>query len=230
MGQGQAFKLKPVLSAIYRRLLTTFGPQHWWPGETPFEVAVGAILTQGTNWTNAERAIGCLKKERSLHPRALVKLPHRRLAGLVRSSGYFNQKARRLKTFVSYLLARYAGDMRRMRGNSVSKLRRELLDLSGIGPETADSILLYALEKPIFVVDAYTRRILARHSLISWKASYDHIQALFMENLPLKARFFNEYHALLVALGKHLCLKKRPKCHLCPLRNVGRLRLEPNAA
>lgn len=124
-------------------------------------------------------------------------------------------------------MARYAGDMRRMKGNSVSKLRRELLDLSGIGPETADSILLYALEKPIFVVDAYTRRILARHSLISWEASYDQIQALFMENLPLKARFFNEYHALLVALGKHLCLKKRPKCHLCPLQNVGKLQLEP---
>ena len=221
---------RSILLAIYRRLFRLFGPQQWWPGKTSFEVAVGAILTQNTNWLNAARAISCLRKERSLHPKSLAKLPHRRLGRLIRSSGYFNQKAQRLKIFVSYLQARYAGDMRRMKRVSLPTLRRELLDLSGIGPETADSILLYALGKPVFVVDAYTRRILARHGFIRWEASYAEIQSLFMDRLPIRSGFFNEYHALLVALGKELCLKNRPKCHLCPLRNLGRLQLESSVS
>jgi endonuclease-3 related protein len=216
---------KIPLHRIYRSLFNTFGPQHWWPGETPFEVAVGAILTQNTAWSNAERAMTRLKEENLLDPKELSRVPMRRLARSIRSSGFFNQKAKRLKIFVRYLMEKYSGDMSRMQRIPLGQLREELLSLSGIGPETADSILLYALSKPAFVVDAYTRRILARHSFIEWEASYAQIQSLFMEHLPKKVPLFNEYHALLVALGKELCLT-HPKCHLCPLRRVGKLRLE----
>ena len=221
--------------AIYRRLFSRFGPQHWWPGETPFEVAVGAILTQNTSWANASRAVGELKRRGLLDPRRLDRVPVRRLAGLIRSSGYFNQKAKRLKIFLGYLLKRYGGDIERMKQIPLAQLREELLTLSGIGPETADSILLYALGKPIFVVDAYTRRVLARHSLIPWDAPYQQIQALFMSKGGVSRRsqvaYFNEYHALIVQLGKTLC-RTDPKCYECPLRPIGHLRLEraPNTA
>jgi len=213
------------LAAIYRRLYRRFGPQHWWPGETPFEVAVGAILTQNTAWTNAHRAVQALKRAGLLDPRALDRMPRRRLAGLIRSSGYFNQKADRLKGFVRYLRMRYGGRMGRMKQVPWRALRQELLGLKGIGPETADSILLYALGKPVFVVDAYTRRVLARHSLISWKASYSEIQALFMAGGRGTSRYWNESHALFVQAGKSVC-RPRPRCHECPLRDVGRLQLE----
>ena len=218
-----------TLTAIYQKLFKAFGPQHWWPGDTPFEVAVGAILTQNTAWSNAVKAIDRLKQEKLLHPDRLNRLAQRKLAQLIRSSGYFNQKAKRLKIFVRFFLKRHGGRFSRMRRLPLATLREELLNLSGIGPETADSILLYALEKPTFVVDAYTRRILARHSLISWQASYEEIRALFMRHLPKRVSYFNEYHALLVVLGKELC-KAHPKCHLCPLRKVGRLRLETTPA
>lgn len=222
-------QIRNTLWTIYRRLCRFFGPQHWWPGETPFEVAVGAILTQNTAWSNAARAIAQLKQKRMLNPTRLASIPVNRLARLIRSSGYFNQKARRLKGFVQYLNRRYAGQMARMRGAPMARLRLELLHLSGIGPETADSILLYGLGKPTFVVDAYTRRFLARHSLISWDASYGEIQDLFMERLPHRVSLFNEYHALIVALGKNLC-QTHPKCHLCPLRKVGVIKLETSPA
>ena len=221
--------MKRTLEAIYRRLSARFGPQHWWPGETPFEVMVGAILPQNTAWPNVAKAIQRLKQAGMLEPVPLSMVRHSRLAGLIRSSGYFNQKAKRLKLFVRYFQDRYRGDVGRMRRVPVAILREELLKLNGIGPETADSILLYALEKPVFVVDAYTRRILARHSLISWGASYPQIQELFIKHLPANVFIFNEYHALLVALGKNLC-QTHPKCHLCPLRDLGRLRLETAAA
>ncbi len=211
---------------IYKKLLARFGRQHWWPGETPFEVMVGALLTQNTSWSNAARAIRRLKEEGLLLPERLARIPQRKLARRIRSSGYFNQKARRLIGFVRYFLKRYGGSPSRMRKVPLRRLRKELLALPGIGPETADSMLLYALEKPTFVVDSYTRRVLARHSLISWEASYEQIQAFFMGSLPPGAPLFNEYHALLVALGKELCRKRNPECHLCPLRRVGRLRLE----
>lgn len=187
---------------------------------------MGALLTQNTAWGNAARAIARLKEEKLLDPVRLAHLPHKHLAQRIRSSGYFHQKAHRLKGFVQHLLDRYQGKIDRMKRVSLNSLREELLGLKGIGPETADSILLYAVGKPIFVVDAYTRRILARHSLISWKASYEEIQDLFMKHLPAKVSLFNEYHALLVALGKHLCWKKHPQCHRCPLRRIGLLRLE----
>lgn len=222
---GQGRSPGRTLEAIYRRLYSTFGPQHWWPGETPFEIAVGALLTQNTSWTNASRAVQALKQRGLLSSSRIRGLPIRRLALLIRSSGYFNQKARRLKRFVRYLLERYAGRVEKMGNVPLPRLREELLGVPGIGPETADSILLYALEKPTFVVDAYTRRVLARHSLIPWKAAYGDIQAFFMDNLRPSAARFNEFHALLVALGKTLC-RPHPRCHLCPLRGVGKLRLE----
>jgi endonuclease-3 related protein len=186
---------------------------------------VGAILTQNTAWTNASRAISHLKEDRLLDPVKLTKLPLDRLASLIRSSGYFNQKAKRLKVFVKYLQDRYGGEISQVRRTPWPRLRKELLNLPGIGPETADSILLYALNKTTFVVDAYTRRILARHSWISWDASYEEIQDLFMKYLPVRVSLFNEYHALLVVLGKELC-QVHPKCHRCPLRDLGTLRLE----
>jgi len=153
-------------------------------------------------------------------------LSTKEIAPLIRSSGYFNQKALRLKVFVRHLHQKYQGKMTRMRRLPLAHLREELLNLPGIGPETADSILLYAFGKPTFVVDAYTRRVLARHSLISWKATYEEIQSLFIEQLPKDSALFNEFHALFVALGKDLCRKSYPKCHRCPLRRIGKLQLE----
>ena len=192
---------KKTLTGIYDKLLSSLGPQQWWPGETPFEVAVGAILTQNTSWSNASAAVRKLKRLKFVGPRRLEKIPKRRLARIIRSSGYFNQKAKRLKIFVRHLNRRYCGRMNRMRGVPAEPLRKELLSLWGIGPETADSILLYALEKPVFVVDAYTRRILARHGLIPWNATYQQIQDLF-HSMPgqgrTRAARYNEYHALIV--------------------------------
>ena len=215
-----------MIRAIYGKLYRHFGPQHWWPGETPFEVAAGAVLTQSTAWTNAHRAVLELKGRGLLSPRALSRVPRRHLAARIRSSGYFNQKAERLLALSRFILRRYGGSMARMRRAPAPRLREELLALPGIGPETADSILLYALNKPVFVVDAYTRRVLARHSLIRWDATYDEIQTLFREALPRSQRLFNEYHALLVALGKGFCRRTRPRCGECPLRKVGRLVIE----
>lgn len=189
-------------------------------------MAVGALLAQNTNWENAARAVQTLKKKNQLSARKILRIPQRRLAVLIRTSGYFNQKAKRLKVFVRYLCSRESGRIEQMKRHSTRVLREELLSLWGIGPETADSILLYAVGKPVFVVDAYTRRILARHSLISWNASYEEIQRFFSERLPTRISFFNEYHALLVALGKRYCHKHHPNCGECPIRDIGRLRLE----
>ncbi|MBI3312220.1 MAG: endonuclease III domain-containing protein [Candidatus Omnitrophica bacterium] len=218
-----------VLSSIYRKLFRHFGPQGWWPGDTPFEIAVGAILTQNTSWGNASRAVGALKKQKQLSVQGILRTPSGRLARMIRSSGYFRQKTKRLKVFARYLSERQGSRIERMRRFSAGRLRKELLSLWGIGPETADSVLLYALEKPVFVVDAYTRRILLRHSLISSKDGYEEIQALFAEHLPVQVPLLNEYHALLVVLGKRYCHKSRPRCGRCPIRSVGKLRLEKTA-
>ncbi len=208
------------LDLIYRRLYSFFGAQHWWPGETPFEVMIGAILTQNTNWLNVEKAIANLKKHNLLKPRALYKLPHKRLAGLIRPSGYYNIKARRLKSFLEFFIDYSGADIKNISHIPASSLRRELLSVKGIGPETADSILLYALNKPVFVVDAYTKRILSRHRVIGPDAGYDEIQNLFMKNLKSRVKLFNEYHALLVKLGKEFCLKNEPRCKACPLKSI----------
>lgn len=204
------------LTRIYRAMLRKLGPQGWWPGRTPFEVIVGAILTQNTAWTNVEKAIRNLQEAELLSPRKLAAVPRATLARLIRSAGYYNIKAGRLQGFLGFL-RRHGLSLRRMFGRPPAALRRELLGVPGIGPETADSILLYAGGVPVFVVDAYTRRILGRHRLTTPEASYDEIQSLFRRHLPPDARLYNEYHALLVNVGKTFC-RKAPRCQACPLR------------
>jgi endonuclease III related protein len=201
---------------IFDKLLKTFGPRHWWPGDTHFEIMVGAILTQNTSWVNVEKAIQRLKEEQVLTARGIHQLKKSELAPLIQSSGTFRIKTDRLKAMVGFLMEEYEGKLVRMEREPLGTLRDKLLSVKGIGPETADSILLYALGKPIFVVDAYTRRILLRHGMITGDASYGEVQDLFMNNLPLDVKLFNEYHALLVHLGKTSC-KKDPKCAICPL-------------
>ncbi len=207
------------LLQIYNHLFERFGPQHWWPGETPFEVVVGAILAQNTNWGNVEKAITNLKKANMLSPEKLYEINIQKLANLIRPSGFFNMKARRLKTFMIWFFNQYQGDINRMISQDVQTLRRELLSLTGIGPETADSILLYAANKPTFVVDAYTHRIFSRHGLIPEESTYDEIKAYFEDGLPQDAAIYNEYHALLVKLGKNYC-KPKMNCDGCPARDI----------
>jgi endonuclease-3 related protein len=208
--------------AIYRKLHQSFGSRRWWPGENAFEVMVGAILTQNTNWRNVEKAIQQMKKRGVLSLQEIRRLKKSQLATLVRSSGYYRIKAERLKAFVNFLFENY-GNIKTMRREELEPLREKLLRVKGIGPETADSILLYGLKKPIFVVDAYTKRILSRHGIVSEKADYEEIQNLFMQHLPRDEKLFNEYHALLVHVGKTFC-KKVPRCDICPLSS-----LEPRA-
>jgi endonuclease-3 related protein len=208
-----------VLLKIYGTLLSHFGPQDWWPGDTPFEIAVGAILTQNTNWGNVERAINNLKKDRVLTAKALHEISHAKLASLIRPAGYFNVKTGRLKNFLSFLTNHYRGSVKRMKREDTHTLRENLLSINGIGPETADSILLYALDKPVFVIDAYTKRILQRHTIVSTGIEYHDLQELFHKNLPRDVDMFNEYHALLVMLGKHYC-RPTPKCEACPLESM----------
>ncbi len=204
---------------IYQRLYQNFGPQHWWPARTRFEVMVGAILTQNTNWGNVERSISKLRAANALTPERIARMPLRRLKVLIHSSGFYNQKAAKLKAFSRFLFDRYGGSVAKMRGKETAKLREELLALNGIGPETADSILLYALDKPIFVIDAYTRRVFSRHGFLSERHGYDQWQRLFMDNLPREAAVYNEYHALIVHLAKSRC-RRRPDCRGCPLEGV----------
>ncbi|HTZ11882.1 MAG TPA: endonuclease III domain-containing protein [Candidatus Margulisiibacteriota bacterium] len=208
-------KLAP--GSIYKKLYSTFGPQHWWPAESPFEVMVGAILTQNTSWQNVEKALGNLKKHGLLKPDKLLSLPERKLALLLVPAGYYNIKAKRLRNFLKFLSRDYRSNINRMASRDLPFLRRQLLSVNGIGQETADSILLYALDKPVFVVDAYTKRILSRHGLIKEEAAYEEAQDFFMKRLKRDTRLFNEYHALLVRLGKEFCSKKKPRCSACPL-------------
>ncbi len=208
-----------ALKKTYRKLYRHFGPQGWWPARTPFEVMVGAILTQNTSWQNVERAIANLKRARALSWKRMLRLNDRALARLIRPAGYYNIKTRRLKNFLHFLQECYSGDLRRMKKGGTSRLRQELLGVNGIGPETADSILLYALHKPVFVIDAYTRRWMARHELAAPQLLYEDLQKIFMEGLPADAALFNEYHALIVRLGKEYCRKTKEKCAICPLRD-----------
>jgi endonuclease-3 related protein len=210
-----------LLLEMYERLFEHFGPQGWWPAETPFEVCVGAILTQGTTWKNVEKAIQNLKAKGLLSPRALYQLDQKTLAELIRPCGYYNVKAKRLKNFISFLVEKYEGEIERLRGKDLKKVRDELLGVSGLGKETVDSILLYALDYPIFVVDAYTYRILHRHSLAPEEITYDELQEFFMNNLPSDLNLFKEFHALLVACGKTYCKAKSPSCNGCPLGKQG---------
>lgn len=202
----------------FQSALQQLGPQHWWPGETPFEVCVGAILTQNTNWKNVEKAIANLKSSNLLDPKKLLALPDQQLAERIRPAGYFNIKTKRLKSFLQFLVEQYEGDLNQMFNERLEPLREKLLSVKGIGPETADSILLYAGGKPIFVVDAYTKRIFLRHQVVSEEADYHEIQDHFMRHLPDEVSTFNEFHALIVNIGKNWC-KTKPDCDHCPWRN-----------
>lgn len=210
---------KKILLDIYNVLFQKFGPQHWWPGDSPFEIAVGAILTQNTNWENVEKAIRNLKREKCLRAKELHAMPHAKLAFLIKPAGYFNVKARRLKNFLSFLTNHYKGSMKYMEAADTSHLRESLLVVNGIGPETADSILLYALERPVFVIDAYTKRVLHRHGIVTEKVTYHDMQDLFHNSLPNDVQLFNEFHALFVMAGKHYC-RPKPRCAGCPLETL----------
>lgn len=207
------------LRNIYDRLFAAFGPQHWWPGESAFEVAVGAILTQNTNWGNVEKAIGNLKKDGLLEARDLYVMPAGQLAEFIRPAGYFNIKAERLKNFVEFLVGHYGGSMKKMKAEAESTIRRKLLSVNGIGPETADSIILYALDKPVFVVDAYTKRVLSRHNIMEEGSSYGDFQGLFHSSLKRDKVMYNEYHALFVRLAKEHC-RTKPLCGGCPIEGM----------
>ena len=213
-----AMTLKKRLQEMYRLLHDTFGPQGWWPGETPFEVALGAILTQNTNWRNVARVIEGLKAEGSLDPLVLGEIPEAELAQRFRSAGYYNIKARRVKNFLDFFAGRFGSSMEKMAEADWQNLRSDLLGLHGIGPETADSILLYALHKPTFVVDAYTFRILSRHGLAADPCAYEELRQLFMDRLPPEVPLYQEFHALLVRVGKEFC-RPQPRCSGCPLEN-----------
>lgn len=231
----------PAVRSYYRALLRAWGVQDWWPARTRFEVIVGAYLTQNTAWVNVERALANLRRAGVLSVEGIRRVPLRRLQQLVRPSGYFRQKAARLKLFVDHLDRRYGGSLQRMFARPTDELRAELLALHGVGPETADSILLYAGGHPAFVVDAYTQRVLQRHGIVSRKPRYEETRALVegalreepfplaardrearrhkfvVSGAPAAARVYNEYHALFVQVGKRHCLKAKARCSGCPL-------------
>jgi endonuclease III related protein len=206
-----------TLQQYFQTLSTALGPMKWWPAKTPFEVIVGAILTQSTAWVNVEQALTNLRREGLLKPSRMEQISEPRLARLIRPSGYFRQKAKKLKAFVGFLRRRHGGSLARMFRTPTLELREQLLGVHGIGPETADSILLYAGGHAVFVIDAYTHRILGRHRLSSGKPHYDSAQAFFTNNLPQDAALYNEFHALLVNVGKNWCRKGNPRCEDCPL-------------
>lgn len=206
-----------MLGGYFKALFAAHGSQHWWPGRCRFEVIVGAILTQNTSWKNVERALANLRSAKLLSPLAIRDAHTARLAACLRPSGYFRQKSKTLKNFVFFLFARHGGSLKRLFATATETLREQLLGLRGIGPETADSILLYAGRHPVFVVDAYSRRILERHGLAHPKATYEQLRATFESALPRDHRLFNEFHALIVHTGKHHCRKTNPQCSSCPL-------------
>ncbi len=209
-----------IMLQVYDRLFKAFGPQNWWPGDSGFEMIVGAMLTQNTSWKNVEKAIRNLRQADLMEPQALYNVPVEELEELLRPAGYYSVKARRLRSLLEFIIDRYNGSIKAMFRTDPATLREELLAVKGIGPETADSILLYAGNMPVFVVDAYTHRIFARHGWIGFDADYHQIQDYIQSSLPEDARLYNEYHALLVYAGKHYCLKKNPKCRECPLREL----------
>jgi len=208
-----------TLNEIYQLLFERFGPQHWWPGDTQFEIIVGAILTQNTNWTNVEKAIANLNSANLMSPGKLYHLDLPQLAELIRPAGYYNIKAKRLKSFLNWLFENYNGRLSNLQGLDTQRLRAELLGIKGIGRETADSILLYAFDRPIFVVDAYTARVAIRHGLIEPGADYEQLREVFQSNLLEDVQLFNEYHALLVKVGKEFC-RPKARCPGCPLEKL----------
>ena len=211
--------MNPTLKDVFDRLYSHYGPRHWWPADSAFEVLVGAVLVQNTAWENVRKAIDRLRGEDLLEPHALYAVPLERLEELVRPAGYYRVKARRLRNLLEFLVERHGGSLEAMFRTALPELRESLLAVSGIGPETADSILLYAGGLPTFVVDAYTHRMLARHGWIGFDADYYQIQEHFEAGLPQDAALFNEYHALVVEVGKRHC-RKHPRCEDCPLAEL----------
>jgi len=208
------------LMEMYHLMLNHFGPQHWWPAVDALEMMVGAILTQNTSWKNVEKAIKNLKKRSILNIRALHSISVPELAEEIRPAGYFNIKAARLKNLINFIVERYNGDVSMLLTEKTDILREGLLSIRGVGSETADSILLYAVGRPIFVIDSYTHRILNRHGLADDQASYHELQELFMDNLAEDTGLFNEFHALIVGIGKQYC-RRKPLCNGCPLEKWG---------
>jgi len=221
MSQRKCSRKSPKTSLldVYHRLFDHHGPQHWWPAETPLEMIIGAILTQSAAWTNVGKAIGNLKASGCLSIEGLRNLPQDELARLIYPSGYYKVKARKVKAFVEWLEEGYSGDRNRLFALDTPTLRQELLSVHGVGEETADSIILYAAHQPIFVIDAYTRRIITRLGLAPRKETYAAFQSLFMDSLPHEEPLFNEYHALLVQHGKSVC-RKNPLCADCCLNRL----------
>ncbi len=210
------------LMQIYETLLARYGPQHWWPGETPFEVMVGAVLTQNTNWTNVEKAIDEMRRAECLEPRRLLALSQAELSAMIRPSGYFRVKERRLRSLVRWFVDRHGGSVANCSGIPTEELREELLGIHGVGPETADSILLYALDRPVFVVDAYTRRLLGRHGWLYGGESYEQVRAIVVSHLKPDVALYNEFHALIVRVGKANC-RPSPRCVGCVLEACPRI-------
>jgi len=212
-------QLSQKLLNIYQQLIDCYGPQHWWPAQEPFEVMVGAILTQSAAWLNVEKAIANLKAAKALSPQVLRQLNQPEIATLIRPCGYYNAKTLKLKALAHWLGEHYNDNLDKLFANDTNSLRQQLLSIYGIGQETADSIILYAANKPIFVIDAYTRHIINHIGLTPENNSYNAYQLLFMDNLPADVRLFNEYHALLVHLAKNVC-RSRPLCRQCCLNNM----------
>jgi endonuclease-3 related protein len=207
------------LVAIYNALLERYGDRHWWPAETPFEMMVGAILTQNVSWRNASMAISALKDAGLLAPFALENAPPERLAPLLKPARFMNLKARRLKSFAEWYSKEFDSNIERMSRCDTRDLRKKLLEVNGIGKETADCILLYACDKPVFVVDAYARRVFGRLGLIEENPDYDDLQSFLMRNLPLDVALYKDYHAQIVHLAKETC-RQRPLCRRCPIRRI----------
>jgi endonuclease-3 related protein len=204
----------------YERMLAKFGPQHWWPGDSPFEIMVGAVLVQNTSWRNVEHAIRNLRDAGVMDTHALYKVPPADLAELIRPAGYYQLKTKRLRNLLRFVVEQYDGSLDAMFSTSLASLREQLLEINGIGPETADAILLYAGGLPTFVVDTYTHRILARHGWLDYDATYDDLKDYFESALPDDPALYNEYHALLVRVGKDYCKRSAPNCEACPLAEM----------
>lgn len=204
----------------YRLLYDHFGPQNWWPGDTPFEIMVGAILTQNTSWSNVQKAIDNLKTENLLTYQSLSRLTADEIAQLIRPAGYYNLKAQRLRNLFDMLATSYDGEMELFLGDDLGTARDNLLAVKGVGPETADSILLYACGHPVFVVDMYTHRVFSRHNMVEEETDYQTIQHVFTAHLPEEMQLYNEFHALIVRVAVTFCKKTKPLCEKCPLQGL----------
>jgi len=206
-----------ILINIYQKLYSSIGPRGWWPAESTFEIVIGAILTQNTSWKNVKKAVSNLKRENLLSPQILFNTDTKVIAEIIKSSGYYNQKAKKVKNFLEYFKL-FDFSFERMAERDLEELREQLIKINGIGEETADSILLYALDKPVFVIDAYTKRIFSRLGFISENIKYSDLQRLFTEHLKKDTPLFNEYHALIDYLAHFIC-RKKPECQRCVLND-----------